>query len=146
MVDNEDFNWLSKHKWHAIKAHNTFYAARHFGKRPNRKRIWMHREILNVPKGKQTDHINHHGWDNRKVNLRICTRSQNHQNEKPQKGKTSNYKGVFLQKHNQKWQAQIKINAQPVHLGFFVNERDAAKAYNDKAKELFGEFAHLNIL
>ena len=91
----------------------------------------------------EIDHINGNGLDYRKCNLRVCTHQQNLQNQRIQKG-VSKFKGVCWHKASQKWMAKIKHNYKTIYLGVFNNEIDAAKSYNKKAKELFGEFARLN--
>ena len=97
----------------------------------------------------EIDHINGIRDDNRIENLRECTRSQNSANAPKRKsydGKitSSKYKGVYWYKRYQKWKAQIGKDGKMIHLGYFDSERDAAKAYDSKAKELFGEFAAVN--
>lgn len=143
LVDGEDYEQLAKHKWYAIKSGKTFYAARHTSRKLGKRRqIRMHREILNIPEGMECDHRSHNGLDNRKKSLRICTHQQNQHNRRLEVGRTSQYKGV--QQCNGKWRATIRINKQPIHLGYFSSEAEAAKAYDKKAKELFGEFALTN--
>lgn len=140
IVDPEDYNLLSRCKWCAVKDSNTYYAVR---SRQN-KQIRMHREIMKVPKHLVCDHINHNGLDNRKNNLRICTKQQNTHNQKPRKTGTSKYKGVDWNKRQRKWRARIYYESRCHYLGYFNNEIDAAKAYDKKARELFKEFACLN--
>jgi hypothetical protein len=101
----------------------------------------MHRYIMKVPKGLVCDHINHNGLDNRKSNLRICTRQQNTYNQRSQKGGSSKYKGVDWNKRQKKWRARIYYKRKFYYLGYFDNEVDAAKSYDKKAKEFFKEFA-----
>ncbi len=110
----------------------------------NTLRTFMHRKIINVPKDLQTDHINNNGLDNRKINLRLCTNSQNSQNRRHYTNKSSKYKGVSWHKFKKKWRAQIGLNKKRIHLGYFEAEKEAAKIYNKEAKELFGDFAYIN--
>lgn len=145
IVDENKYEELSKYKWQALKNGNTYYARRCDYVNGETKIIYMHRQILGAKQGEEVDHVNHNGLDNRVCNVRKCTRSQNSQNRKPQKKEnTSKYKGVNWQKRDCLWQAQIKKNGTTIHIGSFNNEIDAATAYDVKAKELFGEFAHLN--
>lgn len=143
LVDGEDYEQLSKHKWSAGKVHNVYYASRTnvIGKR---RKILMHREIMKEPVGFQIDHINGDGLDNRKANLRICTHSQNHQNQFSRKGCTSCFKGVSRRSNCNKWEAGIKHKGKSIWLGNYNTEIEAAKAYDKKAKELFGNFARIN--
>lgn len=95
----------------------------------------------------QVDHINGDGLDNRKSNLRICNASQNVANKGKIKSNTSGYKGVFYVKGRRKnWVSQIGKDMKLIRIGYFGTKEEAAKAYNDKALELFGEFAFLNRL
>ncbi len=151
LVDSEDYEWLNQWKWCAEKRRNNFYAARK-SPRPYREHILMHRLILNPPDGFESDHINHCGLDNRRENLRACTNAQNSQNRRTRKGGTSQYKGVYWHKgqkykgrqYQGKWSARIQHFNKPLYLGEFDDEIEAAKTYDAKAKELFGEFANTN--
>lgn len=123
----------------------TYYAARHIRKNNKRTIVFMHRAILKPQKGKEVDHKDGDGLNNQKNNLRLATKSQNNQNQKrPHKNSTSKYKGVSWDKNHKKWLSQIKINYQNIYLGLFDCEIEAANKYNQKARELFGEFACLN--
>ncbi len=142
IVDEEDYEWLCQYKWHASKKGRTWYAA----SQRSKKRLTMHRVILNAPKGLVVDHINHNGLDNRKENLRLCTYAQNSQNSRPHNrlNKWSQYKGVTFDKKRNYFKALIQHNKKKYFLGSFKNEIKAAKAYDKKAREFFGEFAYLN--
>jgi hypothetical protein len=145
-VDDDDFERISKHKWCVSKNkhHRTEYAMRReYGR--NRRSIKMHREILNAPNVVQVDHINGDGLDNRKNNLRFCNNAQNHCNKDPQRGGTSKYKGVSWEKRRGIWEAYICPSGKKIHLGYFHNEIDAAKAYDKKAIELYQNFAKPNL-
>lgn len=146
LVDGNLFNWLNQWKWYAQKNYNTFYAVRHIWNRNKHKqiRILMHREIMKPPDNLQIDHRNGCGLDNRKQNMRIATYIQNQQNRKIQFGCSCKYKGVSWHKYAKKWMASIRLNGKLLHIGYFNSEIEAAQAYDIKAKELFGEFAHTN--
>src|SRR5580698_2549788 len=94
----------------------------------------------------QIDHIDRNPTNNRIGNLRLATNSQNGSNKgKYKKDATSKYKGVYKVKRRKgKWTAHIKSQGKYYHLGTYTTENDAARAYNVKASELFGEFAALN--
>jgi len=102
----------------------------------------MHREILLVDGSQEIDHINGNSLDNRKANLRVCTHRQNTQNSGKREGCNSRFKGAYWNKNRGKWHARIGHRGKQIHLGYF--ESEAAKAYDEKAKELFGVFAHPN--
>lgn len=140
IVDDEDYCWLNQWKWYC--AHG--YAVRtiyDFGK-PYQLR--MHRLLIDIPRGRDTDHINGNPLDNRRCNLRSATRSQNVSNAFSLKQNNSGYKGVSWKKANKKWCAQIRFNNKVYHIGLFVKIEDAAKAYNETAEKFFGQYAYLN--
>ena len=90
------------------------------------------------------DHKDGNTLDNRKQNLQIITNQQNIWKQKKQKCNTSGYRGVFWNSWHHKWMTSIRYNGKSQHLGYFFNKGEAAYAYNEKAMELFGEFAVLN--
>lgn len=147
LVDDNDYYALNQFKWSL----GTRTVSREI--RINKKpiKLYMHRVIMDAPKGKEVDHINHDFLDNQRKNLRICTRIENMGNIRKTKTRrcTSKYKGVFFNSGKnvakyRKWQSQIMFKGKRYVLGTFVKEKQAALAYNIKAKELFGEFALLN--
>lgn len=87
LIDIEDIDTIKKYRWHVHlnkTNQNTFYAeAEDYISKKERHTIKMHRIILNCPKDMVVDHINHDGLDNRKDNLRICTRRENSNNRLP---------------------------------------------------------------
>jgi len=146
LVDDEDFEYLNQFKWHARKSRDTFYASRNLRiSKNNRKTIQMHRVVLETTNPKiQIDHKDGNGLNNQKNNLRLATSTQNTRNSKPNKNTSSKYKGVSYRKDAKKWRSIINFNKKVIRLGCFTDEIEAAKAYDEKAKELFGEFAWLN--
>lgn len=140
IVDDEGYEELSRRKWCALKGSDGKYRAI----RGYDPAVYMHRQIMNAPKGMDVDHINHNPLDNQKTNLRICTRSQNNQNKLAHKSAKSKYKGVHYHKPQKKWMARLALNGKRFTLGAFNNEIDAAKAYNKAATKYFGEYACLN--
>lgn len=142
-VDDCDFEWLNQFKWHATKIRKSYYATRN-GTRTatKRQRIYMHREILNAPKGKGVDHKDHDGLMNVRSNIRICSYGQNGANRLPQKNAISRYKGVV--KSGDRWKSKVYHDGKGICLGFSDSEIEAAIRYDTKAKELFGEFALTN--
>ena len=148
IVDPEDYKRLAIYKWHLANSPTGTYAARWQRIRPGgyRKKIWMHREVIGVPEHLLCDHINGNGLDNRSANLRPATVSQNLCNRPKRKSKTrSKYKGLEYDKIQRKWKVRIQYNGRKINLGSFATEIDAARAYDDKATVLFGEFARLNL-
>ena len=148
IVDDEDYEYLSRFKWCTHKIRNTYYAER--GEYlPDGKwaTISMHREIMGLKRGdkRQIDHRNRNGLDNQKYNLRVSTISQNHANA-ISRGGTSKYKGVSWHKATKKWRALIGFNKHQKHIGLYDSEIEAALNYNKYAQMFYGEFARLNIL
>jgi hypothetical protein len=127
------------YNWTAFCSHGTWYAKAHIGN----KTVLMHRVITMALKEQKIDHINGNGLDNRKENLRLATNRQNSWNSKSTIG-SSKYKGVSWCKQKNKWRTRIYFNGKDIHLGFFVNEKDAAKIYDEIALKYFGEFARIN--
>ena len=146
LIDDEDFEELNKHEWYVCKDRKFLYAVRDVRSGIKRILVRMHREIMKPPENMQIDHINHNGLDNRKSNLRVCTNSQNQYNQKIRKNLTSGCKGVSWKKQTKRWMAHIGINRTKKHLGYYSSEKEAAIAYNNAAKELFGDFALLNVV
>lgn len=109
------------------------------------KVVLMHRLIANAEPNVRIDHVNRNRLDNRLINLRFATHQQNMMNATFKTiNCTSKFKGVHLNKKKGKWVASIQFNKKKIHIGYYENETDAAKAYNLKATTLFGEFAVLN--
>jgi hypothetical protein len=129
----------------------------------------IHRVVMNNPaKGMDVDHINGDTLNNRKENLRVCTRSQNAQNKEVRADSSTGMKGVYKIKKparkkyvskktgevryhesmsEKRFRAYIGNPEKPnrkIHLGAFLTKEEAAIAYDKKAIELFGEFAVLN--
>jgi len=150
IVDAEDYDRLKLYKWCVSKTRHTNYAIRRTkgkmvnGKRAKRKAILMHRFITNAPRHLVVDHINHNGLDNRKANLRLCTRAENSRNRRSLVNKSSRYKGVSYDKERKLFIACIRCKGKKYFLGRFKSEIKAAKAYDKKARELFGVYAFLN--
>jgi hypothetical protein len=95
---------------------------------------------------KEIDHIDRNRLNNIWSNLRECTSSENKANRTKQSNNTSGYKGVSWHKRANKFRAKIQFQKKPIHIGLFTSAEEAAAAYNTKAKELYGEFANINII
>lgn len=152
IIDNEDYSLIAGYKYYARNhTKDNCHAARyvHLGREeglPQGYFIPMARDILQVYDTKVIiDHRNGNGLDNRKTNLRVATRQQNSMNRKKVSKKTSSlYKGVCRIKRVHPWRAQITYNEVSIYIGLYKTEEEAARAYDKKATELFGEFAKLN--
>lgn len=148
LVDNADFEKLNKFKWYASKnRYGDYEAVRNgcrIGKGCRQKRIYMHRQIMNCPQEMEIDHHNHNKLDNQRINLRICTHSENVRNSRIPRNNTSGFKGVHWFKPRKKWRTQIRYNHKTIFTGLFNSKLKAAKAYDIIAKKYFGEFAYTN--
>lgn len=95
---------------------------------------------------KDIDHINRIKTDNRIENLRDISRSENVRNTDKKLNCSSQYRGVCWHKRVEKWGATIKIEGNLKHLGYFIDEEEAALAYNEAASKYYPEFSVLNIV
>lgn len=142
LVDADMVDELMFYDW---RKHSNGYVCTHKWDRVARKQSikYLHRLVNLTPKGMHTDHIDGNKLNNTRANLRSCTYQQNMMAQKAQtRQKTSRFKGVCW--NGRRWMAGIKIDQRRKHIGCFKNEIDAAKAYNAKAVELFGQFSNLN--
>jgi hypothetical protein len=148
IVSPQDYDRLAAYKWLFNKKGNLCYSYRYERSKTAPKkqiRIPMHRHILAPPDDLLVDHRNHNGLDNRPSNLRIATPAENGYNKrKPDAPSSSRFKGVCWAKREAKWRAQGKLNSRQFLIGYFDNEHDAARAYDEWAKQAFGQFAELN--
>jgi hypothetical protein len=145
IVDPQDYYRLKNFNWFLSGSSKKFYAHRSI-KIGNieTKTVSMHRLIMDAPKGLVVDHINGNGLDNRRANLRLVTPLQNHWNGRKMENTSSRFKGVCFNKQNKKWVAYINVENKRIYLGNFNSEIDAAKAYDEAAKNYRGVFAKLN--
>jgi len=147
IVDDVDYDQLVQWKWYAEKCRNGWYAAR----KPNTGKVYMHRSILGIHEFKiKVDHRDGDGLNNRRLNLRASSNSQNIQHQQRRTDNKSGFKGVHWHSANKKWVAQIGVFihgvTRVVYLGSFNTKQLAAAAYNTAAVQHFGEFAVLNQL
>jgi hypothetical protein len=137
VIDDADYEAVSKGKWHL--AHG--YAVGTV----NKIALSLHNFIMKPERGQKVDHKDKNRLNCTRENLRICTNAQNSQNRnKCRFGGQSIYKGVFQNKWKNHWYARIMANGENVFIGSFKTEVLAARAYDEKARELHGEFACLN--
>lgn len=138
VVDDDVYSVISRYGWYAKKGlrNKTYYASAWVDGR----QVHMHRLIVGLGPGRipQVDHVNGDGLDNRKVNLRVATASQNAMNRR-----TNGVKGVS-RRPNGRWQADLKMNGRHHYLGVYDTPEEAARAYDTAARQHFGEWARTN--
>ena len=133
LIDDEDFERVSKLAWHASKDGYVMHKKKHEGNRV--ETVYLHRFVLNAAPDCKVDH----------KNLRQTNSSLNQANSSKRRGTlSSRFKGVYFYKAYGKWKAQLGFSGQRLFLGHYTDETDAAKAYNAAAKLCFGEHANLN--
>jgi hypothetical protein len=122
------------------RSHGMYYARRY----ERGRQISMHRQIMQPPPGKVTDHMNGNGLDNRRSNLRNCLPTENGRNRQRNRRSRTGFKGVGQYKRTGKYYASIRFKGKTLYLGQYDTPVEAARAYDRKARELFGQFARLN--
>lgn len=135
--DLEDYDLIKDYSWSMDKAGYVIGSPS-----KNRKQIHLHVLVMNPDSKQDVDHINHNPSDNRKINLRNVTRSQNQMNVGLSRNNKSGITGVHFDSTNEKWVAQIGIDQKRKNLGKFDNFDDAVKARREAEKKYFGEYRY----
>lgn len=143
LVDDADYERVSRHKWCASRNGRTWYAIRR-EYNPKPKQVFLHRFILDAPDSAEVDHKDGNGLNCQRDNLRLATHAQNQRNQKRRVTNKSGYKGVSWYGRDKKWRAVIGIGGKVKTLGCYATAEEAARAYDEAARELFGEFAKTN--
>jgi len=145
LVDGDDYHRLRNFKWHAWDSSSGVYYGRRWRAGSGKRRqilVALHHEVIGKPpKGREVDHINGNGLDNRKANLRFCSHAENMRNRKRDAGKLLP-KG--LRERHSKFQARITINGSLLTLGTFESVLQAVEAYNNASVKYRGEFGRLS--
>jgi len=139
VVDASDFEMLSHWTWNLT---DDGYASAYNGM--SRSYVRMHRLLMIPGPGLDVHHINHNPLDNRRSNLRACAHQDNQRSQAIRRTSASGFKGVGWHSRDRAWRAYITVDYKQVSLGYFRDKEAAARAYDTKARELFGEFACLN--
>lgn len=139
IIDASDAHMASQFTWRASVRSRQVYAVTSISDKSGKQRaLYLHRAIANAQDGLDVDHISGNGLDNRSVNLRVATRSQNAQNQRRRSDNRSGYKGVHA--HNGKWRAMIYLKGKGYSLGLHDTAEDAYEAYKAASKEMHKSF------
>jgi hypothetical protein len=141
LISDQDAELVLPHRWHTTSCG---YVASNI-KQPGGgyKHVRLHRLLMGVTDERDwVDHVNGDPLDNRRENLRICTRLQNAANQRPRRGASSPYRGVTLTHvgRPKPWRATVRGRI----VGHFPTQEAAAFAYDKAAKETYGDFAYQN--
>lgn len=134
LIDTSDVPLVCGYNWYAHQCASGYYAARE----DDGKIVTMHRLLAQPSPGQDVDHANRHTLDNRRANLRVCSRAENRANQRPRSNKTG-YKGVWSR--GEYFMASIQVNKKTRHFGPFRTAEDASAAYLAAAAEAWGAFA-----
>jgi hypothetical protein len=151
IIDTSDYDLVREYRWRAYKGGErgkTYYAATTIP-RADGTRYTLRMHSLLLPEAREVDHKlssgqSCDGLDNRRCNLRAATRSQNNANKSKRRNASSRFLGVTWNKSKGKFQAQIRVARNGIHLGTFDNEFEAARAFDAASRKHFGEFSRLN--
>jgi hypothetical protein len=138
VIDANDVALISAFNWQANVKACTIYAQRGDRSTGKKRSVILHRVIMGNPAGREIDHINGNGLDNRRSNLRVVTRSENMQNQRKARAdnKSSGLLGVSWHKPGRNWTAQITIAGKRTHLGIFDTSSEAHAAYLSAKRNL----------
>lgn len=142
IVDEDDLPALSSRAWRIFLVAKRFpYVATSTG-----GQHLLHRVVTAAPAGMVVDHINGNTLDNRKANLRVCTRRENLANRRKQSNSGQRFKGISSDSRARGWNVAIGSSSQGTrkYIGRYKTEEEAAAMYDLAAVLTFGEFACLN--
>lgn len=140
LVDDEDFEALSKFTWH-VHRHGRMYYPQTTIYKGGKKTIRMHRMVVGCNSKILIDHKDGNGMNNTRENLRVATSTQNNRNARLRKDSTTGFKGVHFKKASRKFQAHIRVDGERIYLGCFLTPEEAHAAYCKAAQRHFGVFA-----
>lgn len=137
-VDDEEYGELNKIKWCCGDG----YALSTLHINDKKFTLRMHRVILKALKGQCIDHINHNKLDNRKENLRFCSKSENSRNKILRANNISGVSGVRWDKQDNKWEVYVAVKNKKIHLGHYENLDNAIAVRKSAEQKYYGEFTY----
>lgn len=141
IIDSADVPLVAEYNWMLDQARDRpDYASRG----DHQRTVYLHRFLMSAGPGELVDHVNKDGLDCRRSNMRIATPWGNMANVFKRTTNPNRFKGVRLRHDGAKWCARIQIHGKGIHLGSFDTAEEAARAYDQAAVKLFGDFASLN--
>ena len=142
--DLEDYDLIKDYCWYKDK--DGYFATNYYDNAKKKKRLSLHRLIMNFVNSTDIDHIRgkETRHDNRKLNLRAATRSQNNMNKGLQSNNTSGITGISWFSKTNQWRVYITVNKKFIHIGLFDNFDDAVKARKEAEEKYFGEYSYDN--
>jgi len=135
IVDDIDFELLSRYKWHVSYNKGLWYA------KTGKRGPLMHRLLMSPANGFIVDHVDGNGLNNVRSNLRVCTQAQNSRNRKIHKNSKSRVKGVTWREDRQKWRVRIGLDYRSIGLGHYNSKEEAVEAYKNGCQQYHKEFA-----
>lgn len=141
LFDSSDIDLLNNRYWYVD---DYGYLTNAITTNNKTKYYKFHRLVVGAQHGQIVDHINRDKRDNRKQNLRICTRKENSRNLGIRSNNTSGINGVYWDKDRMKWVAKIGVDGKSILIGRYKTKEDAKCARRNAEKQYFGEFAPIN--
>lgn len=145
LVDDQDFDVLNLYSWRLSHG----YVVRSEGntrKKGSYKTFYMHRVIMKPNNGQIIDHINMNTLDNRRENLRFCTKTENGRNSAVRKNNILGTKGIYYDLSRRKYRTSISVNKKQIFIGRFNTVEEAIIAYKSAVTMYFKDFAQLNLI
>lgn len=139
IIDLKDLDRVKMYRW-CLQSGKYIY---------NPKVGLLHRFLVSPDGDMHVDHKDGNGFNNRRSNLRECSRTQNLGNSKKPRTNRTGFKGVYTTENYKKprtypFMSKIQFQKKYIHIGYYMTAEEAAQAYDKKARELFGEFARTN--
>lgn len=144
LVDDDLYEMIAAYSWQAVSTPSTVYAKTNSIRGLNS--VGMHQLVLSPKPPLYPHHIDTDGLNNQRDNLELTTQQVNVRHQGGHKRSTSQFKGVCFNKTARKWHAQITVSGRKYFLGLHENELEAAHAYNEAAREYYGDKCYLNDL